>query len=302
MASHFPGTKSALASVTDCMASNTCLACDIPNRYMVHCHKFYPELLSQVDVLCDVLGESDLLQETVSDVSEYKLHEANIPSECGYYSPNQTVPAHLDASSGTKALVSTNKVPCPSSQGETSVDLPGKMGEILSSVLCEDTGCPNVKVPGQVLPLASTPSVSRENLTNAASMFTPLRETETFMEPHYPISCNSVVHPIEEKMLPSSIKFPAHSMTTSHLIGIDGYLEDHICWALTHVQHTSTHDYAINSLDEPLNCPRLVLMAKGQPHFEEITRNQLGYLPLGTHSIPKDSLSKRGGGNTNGTL
>ena len=103
----------------NCMANKTCLTCDVPNRYRVHCHKFYPEFLSQVDTSCDVLGESCLLQETVSDVSEYMLHEANIPSDSGYHSPHRTVPVHLDASSGTKVLVSTNKVPCPSSQHET---------------------------------------------------------------------------------------------------------------------------------------------------------------------------------------
>ena len=45
-ASHFPGNKSLLSRVTGYMASNTCLACEVPNRYMAHCHKFYPELLS----------------------------------------------------------------------------------------------------------------------------------------------------------------------------------------------------------------------------------------------------------------
>ena len=55
---------------------------------MVHYNKFYPEFLSQVDVSCNVLGESDLLQETVSDVSEYMLYEANIPSDSGYHSPH----------------------------------------------------------------------------------------------------------------------------------------------------------------------------------------------------------------------
>ena len=154
----------------DCMANNMCLACAVPNRYMVHCHKFYPEFLSQVDVSCDVLGKSNLLQETVSDVSEYMLHEANIPSDSGYYSPHQTVPVHLDVSTGTKVLVSTNKVPCPSSQGETLVNFPGKMDEILSPVLCEDTGHSDVKLPGQVLLLISIPRVSMENTANAASM------------------------------------------------------------------------------------------------------------------------------------
>ena len=139
-------------------------------------------------------------------------------------------------------------------------------------------------------------------------------QSETFIEPKQPISCNSIVHPIEEKVLPSPIEFPAQSMTASHPIGVDEDLEDYVCQAPTHVQHASTHDYAITSPDEPLNCPMLVLMAKGQPqklilanqsqliHFKEITRNQLGYPSLGTHSIPKDSLSKREGGSTNGIL
>ena len=126
-ASHFPGTKSPLASVAGYMVNNTCLACAVPNRFMVHCHELYPEFLSQVDVSCDVLGESDLLQETVSDVSKYMLHEANIPSDSGYHSPHRTVPVHLDASSGTKVLVSSSKVLCPSSQGETLVNLLCKM-------------------------------------------------------------------------------------------------------------------------------------------------------------------------------
>ena len=84
--SYFLGNKSLLAMAADCVANNTSFACAVPNRYMVHCHKFYPEFLSQVDVSCDVLGESDLLQETVSDVSEYMLHEANIPTDSGYHS------------------------------------------------------------------------------------------------------------------------------------------------------------------------------------------------------------------------
>ena len=170
----------------DCMANKTCLACAIPSRYMVHCHKFYPEFLSQVDVSCDVLGESDLLQETVSDVSEYMLYEANIPSDSGYHSPHQTVPVHLDVSSGTKVLVSTKKVPCPSSQGENLVNFPGKMDEILSPVLCEDTGHSDVKLPGQVLPLISTPKVSMENTANAASMSAYFGQLETFIEPNPP--------------------------------------------------------------------------------------------------------------------
>ena len=58
-ASHFSGTKSPLASVAGYMVNKTCLACAVPNRFMVHCHELYPEFLSQVDVSCDVLGESD---------------------------------------------------------------------------------------------------------------------------------------------------------------------------------------------------------------------------------------------------
>ena len=171
---------------------------------------------------------------------------------------------HLDVSSGTKVLVSTNKVPCPSSQVETLVNFPGKMDEILSPVLCEDTGHSDVKLPGQVLPLISTPKVGMENTANATSMSASFGQSETFIEPNPPISCNSIVHPIEEKGLPSPLEFPAQSMTVSHPIGVGEDLEDHVCRAPTHVQHTSTHDYAITSPDEPFNFPRLVLMAKGQ--------------------------------------
>ena len=168
------------------MANKTCLAYAVPNRYMVHCHKLYPEFLSQAGVPCDVLGESDLLQETVSDVSEYMLHKANFPSDSGYHSAHQTVPVHLDASNGTKVLVSTNKVPYSSSQGETLVNFPGKMDEILSLVPCEDTGYSDVKLPGQVLPLISTPRVSMENTANAASMSASFGQLETFIEPNPP--------------------------------------------------------------------------------------------------------------------
>ena len=47
---NFCGIKYLLARATGSIANNTCLACAVPNRYMVHCHKFYPEFLSQVDV------------------------------------------------------------------------------------------------------------------------------------------------------------------------------------------------------------------------------------------------------------
>ena len=114
---HFPGTKSPLARAAGYMASDTCLACEVPNRYMVHCHKFYPELLSQVDVSCNVLGESASLLETASDVFKCMLHETSITADSGYHSPHQTVPVHLDRSSGTTVPSSVNKVPCPFPRG-----------------------------------------------------------------------------------------------------------------------------------------------------------------------------------------
>ena len=132
-------------------------------------------------------------------------------------------------------------------------------------------GCPDVKFPGQVLPLASTPRVSSNNLTNAGSICAPLEQSETFgkletfAKLNYSTSCNCIVGPLEEKVLPSPVEFPAQSMITSHPIGVDGYLKDGIAKAPLHVQPTSTHDHAITSPDEPLNSPRLILMAKGQP-------------------------------------
>ena len=162
------------------MASNTCSACAAPDRYIVHYHELYPEFLSQVDISCDVLGKSDLLQETASDMSKYMVHETSITTDSVYHSPHATVPAPLDVSRGYMGAGSASpKVHCPFSQGESLVSLPCEMDEILSPVLCEDTGHSNVKVPGQVLRLASTPTVSRENLGNAARMFPPLGESET---------------------------------------------------------------------------------------------------------------------------
>ena len=115
-------------------------------------------------------------------------------------------------------------------------------------------------------------------------------------------------------MLPSSIEFPAQSLTVSHPIGVDADLENYACQVLTQVQHTSTHNPAITSPDEPLNWPRLVLMAKGSASINDLgqsvptdsfhgnNKKSVGYPPLGTHSIPKGGLSKRGGGSTNGIL
>ena len=119
-------------------------------------------------------------------------------------------------------------VPCPSSQGETLVNLPDKMDEILSLVLYEDTSHSEVKVPGQILPLASTPRVNGENIANADSMFASFGESKTFGEPDHPAPCNSI--PIEEKVLPS-IKFPAQSMTASHPIGVVNI------WRIVFVKH-----------------------------------------------------------------
>ena len=238
-ASHFPGTKSPLAKATNSMASSTCLACAVPNRYKIHCHKFYPEFLSQVNVSCEVLRESDLLQKTVSNVSEYMLHEANISSNSGYHSPHRTVLVYLDMSSGSTVPGSVNKVPCPFQKGNeyALVHLSGKTDEILSLVLCEDTGHSDVKLPGQVLPFISTPRVSMENTANAAGISASFGQSETFIEPKHPISCNSIVHPIEEKVLPSSIEFPTQSLTASHPIGVDEDLEDYVCQAPTYVKH-----------------------------------------------------------------
>ena len=162
--------------------------------------------------------------------------------------------------------VSTNKVAYPFPKGGTVVDLPLYKDEVISPVLCKDTGCPDVKFPPQVLPLASAPRVSRENLTNACSIFTPLGKLETFAKLNYSTPCNCIVGPLEEKVLPSPVEFPAQNMTVGGPIGVDEYLEDGIAKAPIHVQSTSTHDHAITSPDEPLNWPRLILMAKGQPH------------------------------------
>ena len=185
-----------LAKATGPIAKKTCRACAVPNRYFIHCHELLPKFLSQIDMSADVLRESDLLQETVSDVSEYMFHEANNPIDSGYHSPQPMVPAHQDASSNSVSMVpvSANKVPCPIPKGGTLVDLPGNRNEVLSPVLCKDTGCPDVKFPGQVLPLASTPRVS-----SAHSIFTPLGKFETFGKPNYSTPCNCIVGPIGGK-------------------------------------------------------------------------------------------------------
>ena len=128
-------------------------------------------------------------------------------------------------------------MPIPKGNEYALVHLPGKTDETLSPVLYEDTGYSDVKVPGQVLPLISTPRASMENTANAASMSASFGQSETFIEPNPPISCNFIVHPSEEKVLPS-IEFPAQSMTASHPIGVDEDLEDNVCQAPIYVQHT----------------------------------------------------------------
>ena len=192
----------------------------------------------------DVLGESDLLQETVSDVSKYMFQEANNPIDSGYHSPQPMVPAHLDASSNPVSMipVSTYKVPCPFPKGDALMDLPGRVNEVLSPILCKDTGCPDVKFPGQVLSLASTPRVSSENLTNAGSICASLGKLETFGKPNNSIPYNCIMGPIEENELPSPIEFPAQSIT-----------------------EPGCEPLPTAPPDEPLNWPRLILMAKGQP-------------------------------------
>ena len=97
--------------------------------------------------------------------------------------------------------------------------------------------------------------------------------------------------PIEEKELPSPIEFPAQSII-----------------------EPGCEPLPTAPPDEPFNWPRLILMTKGQPqkmimanqsqlvHANRITRNQLGCPPPQTHSIPRDRLSKGGGGNTSGIL
>ena len=263
-ASHLCRDKPPLTKTAGPIGKKTCRACAAPNRYFIPCHELLPKFLSQTDMSADVLRESDLLQETVSDVSEYMFHEANNPIDSGYHSPEPMVPANRDASSNSVSMVpvSAMKVPCPFPKGGTLVDLPCNKNEVLSPVLCKDMGCPDVKFPGQVLSLASTLRVRGENLTNAGSIWASLGKLETFEKPNYSTPCNCIVGPIEEKVLPSPMEFPAQSMVASHPSGVDGYSEDSVSEAPIYVQSTSAHNHAITSPDEPLNWPRLILMAK----------------------------------------
>ena len=174
-ASHLCWDKPLLTKAAGPIAKKTCKACAVPNRYIVHYHELLPKFLSQIDMPSDVPGESDLLQETVSDGSEYVFHEANSPIDSGYHVPQPMVPAHQDVSSNPVSMVpvSANKVPCPIPKGGTLVDLTCNTDKVISLVLCKAMGCPDVKFPGQVLPLASTPNVSQIILPHFAQHIDP---------------------------------------------------------------------------------------------------------------------------------
>ena len=98
--SHYLRTKSLSARAIGLRAKDPCSVCAAPDRYIVHYHELYPKFLSQVDVSSDVFGESDLLQETASDMFKYMVHETSITTESGYHSPHPTVLAHLYLSQG----------------------------------------------------------------------------------------------------------------------------------------------------------------------------------------------------------
>ena len=177
--------------------------------------------------------------------------------------PNQwSQPTEMHLHPVPIVTASANKVPCPFPKGGTLLTLPCNKDKILPPVLCKDTGCPDVKFPA--LPLTSTPSVSGEKLTNAASIFVPIGKSEIFEKLSNPIPCNCIMCPLEERVLPSSIQFTAQNMTASHPRGVDEHL-DSVPGAPIPVQPTSTQYCVLTSPDEPLNCPRLVLMVKGQP-------------------------------------
>ena len=199
--SHLLEDNPPLAKATCPLAKDICRACAVPNRYMVHHHELLPKFLSQIDMSSHIFGEYNLLPEIVSDGSEYLFHEAKVPTDSGYHSPQPMVPACLDASSNPVSMVpvSTNNVPCPFPKDGTLMHFPGKEDEILSPVLCNDTGCPDVKFPAQMLPLASTSRATGENLTNAGSTCAPLGKSETFRRPNYPIPCNCIMGPIEQR-------------------------------------------------------------------------------------------------------
>ena len=59
MVSYFLGNKSLLAMAADCMANNTCLACAVPNRYMVPV--INPILSSFPKLMCHVMFLGNLI-------------------------------------------------------------------------------------------------------------------------------------------------------------------------------------------------------------------------------------------------
>ena len=109
----------------------------------------------------------------------------------------------LSAISVITDYLAVNKVSCPFPKGGTLVDLPGNKNEVLSPAMCEDTGCPDVKFPGKVLPLASTPRVSSENLTRKC--FTAGHKKMVF---HFLCSPFLVVYPKLPNALVVYLKLP----------------------------------------------------------------------------------------------
>ena len=100
--SHLCRDKPLLAKAIWPIAKETCRTCAVPNRYIVHYRELLPKFLSKIDMLSDVLRESDLLQETLSDPSEYMLPETSVPIDSGYHSPKPTIPTHLDVYRGNR--------------------------------------------------------------------------------------------------------------------------------------------------------------------------------------------------------
>ena len=70
----------------------------------------------------------------------------------------------------------------------------------------------------------------------------PSGKSEIFAKPNYPIPCNFIMGPIEEKVLPPLIEFPAQR-----------------------VIELGCEPKRTVPPGETLNCPKLVLMAKDQP-------------------------------------
>ena len=80
-ASHLYRDKPLLAKATWPITKDTCRARAVPNRYIVHYHELLPKFLSQIDMSSDVLGESDLLQETASKIRDMDPSQFNKPEQ-----------------------------------------------------------------------------------------------------------------------------------------------------------------------------------------------------------------------------